>query len=66
MARRLIREALEYYLNQRANAPKEYAPTASEVKAIERGRKQMNKGEYFTLDEFKQQLVGDPRPKSAG
>jgi Arc/MetJ-type ribon-helix-helix transcriptional regulator len=60
----LIREALRRYLNQSPAAPKEYAPTKAELKAIENGREQMNKGAYFTLDEFNQQLLGGARQKA--
>ncbi len=60
----LIREALQRYLDKNPAVPKEYAPTKAELKAIKIGREQMKKGEYLTLDEFKQQLLGGARQKA--
>jgi len=41
-----------------------YTPTASERRAIEKGRAEIRKGNYYTLDEFRSWLVGSPRQKA--
>jgi Arc/MetJ-type ribon-helix-helix transcriptional regulator len=52
----LVREALRLYFNPAlaariAQLPV-YTPTASEVRALEKGRAAMRRGEYYTLNEF--------------
>ena len=52
----LVREALRLYFNPElaariARLPV-YTPTAAELRAIETGRAEMRRGEYYTLDEF--------------
>src|SRR6202040_960962 len=48
----LMREALRVYVRRTAEFPT-YDPTAHELREIEKGRAEMRKGGYFTLDEFK-------------
>lgn len=59
----LIREALRAYFNARRNFPT-YAPTAEELREIEKGRTAIRKGQYFTLDEFRTWLLGAPVKKA--
>jgi len=59
----LMREALRVYVRRTAEFPI-YNPTARELREIEKGRADMRKGEYFTLDEFKAWLVGAERKKA--
>ncbi len=58
----LVREALRVYFASRT-----YTPTARELRAIERGRTAIRRGDYYTLDELRAAL-GSPsrqaRPKS--
>lgn len=62
----LIREALRAYFSARRTLPV-YTPTAAELRAIQKGRAAMRRGEYYTLDEFRAWLLGDtgkkPGPK---
>lgn len=53
----LIREALRAYFNARQTFPS-YTPTAAELRAIEKGRAAMRRGQYYTLDEFRTWLLG--------
>ena len=43
---------------------KTYTPTASERRAIEKGREEIKKGNYYTLDEFRTYLAGDTHKKA--
>jgi predicted transcriptional regulator len=66
----LVREALRLYLNPElaariARLPV-YTPTAAERRAIEKGRAAMRRGEYYTLDEFSEWLLGRPGKKARG
>ncbi len=47
----LIREALRVYFNRVSRLPV-YTPTRRELRAIEKGRAEMRRGEYLTLDDF--------------
>lgn len=38
-----------------------YTPTAAERRAIEKGRAEIRRGDYYTLDEFRAILLGAPR-----
>lgn len=64
----LIREALRLYFNPKlagriARLPV-YAPTKRELREIEKGRAAMRRGEYYTIDEFSQWLLGHPGKKT--
>lgn len=48
----LIREALRTYFSIR----RVYAPTRAELRAIEKGRAAVRRGDYFILDEFRAYL----------
>jgi predicted transcriptional regulator len=48
----LIREALRTYFNVRRT----YTPTASELRAIERGRAALRRGEYVTVGDLRTSL----------
>src|SRR5260370_37582370 len=52
----LVREALQLYFTIRPAAPT-YTPTPAELRAIERGRRAIARGEYLTLDELHQSLA---------
>jgi predicted transcriptional regulator len=64
----LVREALRIYL------ARPYTPTASELRAIEKGRDEIRRGDYLTLDQLHAELdrlnlterrqSGRARPKS--
>lgn len=61
----LVREALRAYLG----LARPYVPTPSEMRAIERGRAALRRGESLTLDEFRAGLGGPrrkARPKKRG
>ena len=47
----LIREALRVYFN-RVGALPVYTPSARELREIEKGRREMARGEYLTADEL--------------
>ena len=47
----LVREALRLYMTRVRDLPV-YTPTAAELRAIEKGRAAMRRGEYYTLDEL--------------
>jgi predicted transcriptional regulator len=53
----LIREALRAYFSARRRVPT-YTPTATELRAIEKGRAALQRGQYYTLDEFRAWLLG--------
>jgi len=55
----LIREALRVYFGAARTLPV-YTPTARELRAIEQGRATLRRGEYYTLDEFRDWLLGSP------
>jgi predicted transcriptional regulator len=57
----LIREALRQY--SRIDQLPAYRPTARELEEIQKGREEMRRGEYFTLDEIRTRLLGSPRKK---
>ena len=59
----LIREALRAYFNARRTFPT-YTPTAAELRAIAEGRGAMQRGQYYTLDEFRAWLLGDTGKKA--
>ncbi len=46
----LVREALRVYFAQ------SYTPTASEVRAMEKGRAEIRRGDYLTLDQLHAEL----------
>lgn len=48
----LIREALRTYFTMR----RAYTPTAAELRAIERGRGALRRGEYVTVDDLRSSL----------
>ena len=48
-----------------AKAQTTYTPTARERRAIEKGREEIRKGNSYTLNEFRDWLLGSPR-KEAG
>jgi Arc/MetJ-type ribon-helix-helix transcriptional regulator len=52
----LVREALRTYLRT-------YTPTASELRAIEKGRAEMRRGQYYTLNELDSLLARSRRSK---
>jgi predicted transcriptional regulator len=52
----LVREALQLYFTFSATAPA-YTPTPAELRAIERGRRAIARGEYLTLDELQQSVA---------
>ena len=60
----LIREALRVYFNARRALPT-YTPTRAELRAIEKGRAAMRRGDYYTLDEFRAWLLGDTGRKAS-
>lgn len=59
----LWREAMRDYL--RARTLPAYVPTRAELRAIERGRAAIRRGDYYTLDEFRTHLLGAPRPQAS-
>ena len=58
----LWREAMRAYL--RARRLPEYIPTAAELRAIERGRAAIRRGDYDTLDELRTSLLDAPRSQA--
>lgn len=58
-----MREALRVYFN-RVRALPVYAPTRYELGALEKGRTEMRRGNYYTLDEFSEWLLGRPGKKA--
>ena len=66
----LVREALRLYFDPElaariARLPV-YTPTAAERRAIEKGRAEMKRGNYYTLDEFSAWLLERPGKKARG
>jgi hypothetical protein len=62
----LVREALGLYC--RVAMLPTYKPTGRELRAIEAGRAAFRRGDYITLDEYRNELEGRPdqaRQKSA-
>lgn len=67
----LVRQALRDYL--RARALPVYTPTRAELRSLARGRAEIRRGEYVTLDELRAYLATHPskvraeghRPRSA-
>lgn len=57
----LIREAIRVYLSARRTFPT-YTPTPRELREINKGRAEIRRGEYSTLDELRTELAG-PRRK---
>jgi predicted transcriptional regulator len=57
----LLREAFRRYFELRYG---EVKPTAAELRALERGRAAMKRGDYLTLDELKH-AVEPPRRKGS-
>lgn len=53
----LVREALRVYFGKRALPV--YTPTPRELAAIRKGREEIRRGEYFTVDELFQHLNVD-------
>ena len=60
----LVREALRVYFGVARTLPV-YTPTARELREIEKGRGEMRRGEYLTLDEFFSHLDVDSRRQQA-
>ena len=60
----LVREALRTYFTERV-FPRSYSPTPRELAAIRKGRAEIRRGEYLTLDEFFQHLALDSPPPKA-
>jgi len=64
----LVREALRLYLGSRERRAFEQwfdripwvKPTAEEMRAIERGRREIERGDYVTLDQLKRELDRPP------
>lgn len=56
----LIREALRTYFAVGRILPI-YTPTSSELRAVEKGRAEIRRGEYCTLDELRASLESCPR-----
>ncbi|MBI3305481.1 ribbon-helix-helix protein, CopG family [Candidatus Parcubacteria bacterium] len=59
----LVREALRVYFDRIRTLPV-YTPTRQELREIEKGRAEMRRGNYYTLDEFSRWLLGRPHKKS--
>ncbi len=59
----LIREALRHYFNRAKGLPV-HTPTARELREIEKGRAAMRRGEFYTLNEFRDWLLGTSRQKA--
>ena len=68
----LVREALRVYF-ERSRALPVYTPTAAERRAMEKGRAEILRGNYYTLDELRRSLdtldrgarAKSARPRSA-
>lgn len=58
----LVREALRVYFNRARNLPV-YVPTRRELDELEKGRQEMRRGEFLTVDELFRHLES-PRPKA--
>ena len=59
----LVREALRTYFVVGRALPT-YTPTQRELRAIEKGRDEIRRGEYVTLDELNHQQVAGSRRKA--
>jgi len=63
----LMREALRVYFGTARSLPT-YTPTKAELEAIRKGREEIRRGEYYTLDELHASLASHHRrpraPKS--
>lgn len=59
----LVREALRVYFGRMQALPV-YTPTRRELRALEKGREALAKGESYTLDEFAHWLLGRPGKKA--
>src|SRR5690348_9742296 len=59
----LVREALQLYFTMSPATPS-YTATSAELRAIERGRRAIARGEYLTLDELHQSLATHHRTLS--
>ncbi len=57
----LVREALRVYFNRVRSLPV-YVPTKRELRELEKGRQEMRRGEFVTVDELFRHLAS-PRPK---
>src|SRR5436190_8997404 len=57
----LVREALRTYFNVRSS----YTPSPSELRAIERGRAALRRGEYVSVDDLRAAL-GTPSKQARG
>lgn len=57
----LVREALRYYIESRYPLVK---PTKAELTAIRRGRAEIKRGNYVTLDQLRNGLAASNRKKS--
>lgn len=60
----LASEALRVYFDKIRTFPV-YTPTTRELRAIEKGREEMKRGEYLTLDELFHHLDVDSNNKKA-
>ncbi len=60
----LIREALRLYFGTTRGLPI-YAPTKAELARIEKGREEIRRGHYYTLDELHASLAGAHRKPRA-
>ena len=58
----LWREAMRAFLRSRTLPT--YTPTRSELRAIQQGRAAIRRGDYYTLDELRTVLLGNPSPKA--
>ena len=62
----LVREALRVYII-RARALPVYTPTAAELRGMEKGRAEIRRGHYYTLDELRRSLDTPHRgPRAKG
>lgn len=64
-----IREALRVYFDRasfeaRIRSLPVYTPTRRELREIEKGRAEMRRGNYYTLDEFSEWLLGRSNKKT--
>jgi hypothetical protein len=61
----LMHEAPRVYFD-RVRALPVYTPARRELRALEKGRAEMRQGNYYTLDEFSEWLLGRPGKKPRG
>ena len=57
----LVREALRRYAAMEKVSV--YLPTKRELEQIKKGREEVRRGAYFTLDEFRTRLLASPSQK---